>query len=672
MQDVESLKLSVGGLEATQAVQTFKVGCDADTSEGVEALPLVAGKPLAVRVYPHVLMPPSWRGNVSVDGELWFREMGTDNQTQAFRFPGPVPAQPATSIYRGDACQTLNFYIAGRFARAPLNIRARVWVNLKGPERHCSEWVEKTICFVDTRPLRIHLYGVHFHGQGLDLAAPTVAEAVSTLTFLRKTYPISDIDVVGYEVIDFSGDFTDRRAAECGRGWRELLLLLLRLRTASLSTDPHYALLPTGVPTDGFRGFGTPLGVGASFVGDGIAMAQELGHVFYRRHAPGRGALDVDPCYPAYEGFPSGSIGEYGFDPVTGQVYSPVSSYDFMSYCDDVWVSIYTYRALLEVFRWPSENRTNRRITRGMGDNVYLHLGFCIRGDKDVELISGLTLRGRPIESHHEVTSYRLELRNDRGQVLSTQAIGVDPVHPDSGEQRHFFESIPYQRTARQLVFAESEGNELETYMIPQDELYLELDTSSLGPPRENWEGIAELSWKVTCKIPEHLVFFLRYTCDGGVHWKPVNMGFRWNSCQVNLDHLPGGSNCRFQVIASTILRTAIAETVPFHVRRKPRKATIAKPDAQSPLVGTSPLELIGVAHSPGGFANDHELTWTSNRQGYLGHGTYLLVHVLVPGEHMITLTAPDGLGGETQDQMLVNVVDTTDSFAASKGIQRD
>src|SRR5262249_1640741 len=152
-------------------------------------------------------------------------------------------------------------------------------------------WTRRTLQFKETRPLKLLLYGVHYRRAGLDLPPPSAVEALETLSYVRKTFPVGRIEIVSCGVIDFEEDLSDTTGGGCGIGWNKLLLLLHRLRTASLSADLAYALLPRGVPISRVRGSGSPLGVGASFVGDGSSMAQELGHALLRRHAPGGSAV---------------------------------------------------------------------------------------------------------------------------------------------------------------------------------------------------------------------------------------------------------------------------------------------------------------------------------------------------------------------------------------------
>ena len=71
----------------------------------------------------------------------------------------------------------------------------------------------------------------------------------------------------------------------------------------------------------------------------------ELGHNHGREHAPC--GVSGDANYP-YNG---GSIGVYGYDLLTGQLFSPNEHADMMSYCDPTWISDYNFLALFDRVR---------------------------------------------------------------------------------------------------------------------------------------------------------------------------------------------------------------------------------------------------------------------------------------------------------------------------------
>jgi hypothetical protein len=564
-----SPSISIEGIEATQAIQFYRSGSRLapGTAEPDNAIPLIAGKPVVIRVYTDLRVGPALEGTLSLEGEAWFREAdGAGPWRPAWRFPAPVPGKPAARIERGRPADTLNFRIDGRDAAGRLQVRARVEADVPGAGRIAAS-VETALSFIEAPPLRIWIHGIRCRAGGIDLPAPTPAEALETLAFVRKTYPVARIEVAGHDALDFEGDFQGSTAAGPGAGWRALLLRLYRLRRAGGGREIHYGLLPRDAPTGPFGGYGSHLGVAASRAGEPTAMAQEIGHALGRKHAPGSGDPEVDPSYPDYGG-PPGSIGEYGFDTSTGDVFRPDSASDFMTNRGRYWVSPHTYRGILEAL-----------LAREDGAG---------------------------------------------GAGGEARAPGLSP--PPAG--------------------------------LPGAALAVEITSPRLPPPPAIVSGEAEVRWRAACADPRGIAFQLRYSADGGRTWTPVDAGLEYGRARLDFDRLPGGDDSSLQVTASTLLERAAAEIGPFRVLRKPRRAMIAGA-AGSMLAPGGFIELLGCAHSADGFAGDGDLVWRSSIQGLLGTGSALFVAGLLPGEHRISLVAPDGVGGETRAEVSVIVPHT-------------
>ena len=112
-----------------------------------------------------------------------------------------------------------------------------------------------------------------------------------------------------------------------------------------------------------------------------------------------------------------------------------------------------------------------------------------------------------------------------------------------------------------------------------------------------------------------------------------------------------------FQVLASSGVRTAIAETRPFSLPQKPRRAYILSPQADSLITEGEPLTFRG-----GGFSSDfgrtdlHEGVWGIVKGEVLGTGFEFVTRALPVGRHEIKLTVPDGVGGIVSTSSYVEV----------------
>jgi hypothetical protein len=173
----------------------------------------------------------------------------------------------------------------------------------------------------------------------------------------ESLYPVADVE------IQVAGTFQWNSSVSAnGSGWGSLLDAIANYRQqAGAAYNEHYygIFMPTAsfssycqggcvaglsyladAPGDAWA----RAGIGVGFPGGGSTdtAAHEVGHQNGREHAPCQ-VNDADPFYP----HSGGTIGEWGYDLVRGELINPSTS-DFMGYCNPTWVSDYTYRALFD------------------------------------------------------------------------------------------------------------------------------------------------------------------------------------------------------------------------------------------------------------------------------------------------------------------------------------
>ena len=128
-------------------------------------------------------------------------------------------------------------------------------------------------------------------------------------------------------------------------------------------------------------------------------------------------------------------------------------------------------------------------------------------------------------------------------------------------------------------------------------------------------------------------------------------------SSSGNSELLPGGERCRLQVVASSGIRTAVAQTPPFAVAVKPVRAHILSPTNGMIIEEGERLDLRGIGFSPDFGTTDFEdMVWNSHRDGLLDVGYETVVSNLSPGRHRLELTVLDGFGGESIARVTVEV----------------
>src|SRR5262249_51930818 len=161
----------------------------------------------------------------------------------------------------------------------------------------------------------------------------------------------------------------NQQVANNGAGWDTLLSYLGQIRQQDNAPfDVYYygAFAPAASAIQycgggGGAGLGNIAGAGDAFsraasgrgFGDGGGQASgiawetavhEIGHTHGRYHSPCGGAAQPDPNYP----YPNAIIGDWGYNLLTKQLYDPNQYTDVMGYCQPVWISDFTFKALLQ------------------------------------------------------------------------------------------------------------------------------------------------------------------------------------------------------------------------------------------------------------------------------------------------------------------------------------
>ena len=650
---------NIEGMEATQASQFYKSSRNqhAPHAEADNAVPLIERKHLAIRVYPN-LIKPWWQAAGAVQGDVWFKRIDIAGQPyrKAAVLNGSTAGRRATIIDRGNASHTLNFRIPDFYVRGRLVVYSRCKVFVAGRWKY-TPWYGRILTFTHVPAVRIRAHGVHYHRNGILKTAPPLSDFIATGVYLRKTYPMSRFNFLSYDVIHFTGDLTNTAGGGCGQGWNALWYQLRALYNASGQDANHYALMKKGIPT-AYGGCGGG-NVGASFVGDGSIMAQELGHALGRGHAPGCGAGGPDPSYPHYTHPRSASIGEFGMDYATGKVYDPSNSNDFMGYCGNPWVSPYTYRALISGINnqpSPAAAVADGHVEKLRYQQEHLYLNFRVSCNGDVDLQSGFSMVGPGGSSNGEPTKHSIELHDGQGNVLWAKRLVLEEAHQSHNDSHtQYSEAIPMLDGAARLAFKCGHADGPTTVDIPAKAPAISIKALKLDACAAQ-SGTVQLKWTTQCGKDEQVTSIIRYTNDGGETWRPVAVALEESEYVVDLDQLPGGKNCRLQVMASTLLRTAMAETEVFAVSRTPAQAMISPVPQDGQTQQSEVVELAGCAYSPDGCADEGDCRWNSSLDGDLGCGEYLIANNLTPGEHIISFTAPDGVGGSTRAEYTVQV----------------
>ena len=267
-----------------------------------------------------------------------------------------------------DLDTTINVSIPGDLVEDPLSWSIEVLQERDDDGSNEARWpVEgetETEVEGEINVLRIVIAPFSYEFDGSGRLPDTSPEQVERIRgYFHKLYPVSDVEVTVRDPEPW-----DNELGSDGSGWTGPGLRLLGMRNADGAGDDVYyygmfnptetiqqfclggcllgvTLLNDSPPDTGSVTLRLALGVGFTEEAPGIA-AHEIGHAHGRPHTPcgppGNPPADIDPEYP----YPDGNIGIWGYDILEDELWDPDESTDIMGYCDDQWISDYTYRAL--------------------------------------------------------------------------------------------------------------------------------------------------------------------------------------------------------------------------------------------------------------------------------------------------------------------------------------
>jgi len=233
----------------------------------------------------------------------------------------------------------------------------------------------------------------------------------------------------------------------------------------------------------------------------------------------------------------------------------------------------------------------------------------------------------------------------------------TDPYRDLDSPGIDFFKQIPFDRETARVVFTCGEPGACDPKEL------LVIDVPAEPPKVEILEprGAYELKGRVRVASTNGgcgARYLLRYSNDGGRTFRAVAPSLSETEYTVDLDTLPGGERCRFQVLATEGIRTGSAVSDVFSVARKPRQVVIVADATHTEVGQGQTVRLRGFAFSPEeGSAAPRDLTWSSDKDGALGVGPELVVRGLSAGQHRISLQVPDGMGGTSVTHHEVRVV---------------
>jgi hypothetical protein len=355
--------------------------------------------------------------------------------------------------------------------------------------------------------------------------------------------------------------------------------------------------------------------------------------------------------------YPSGKISPattgdtaiYGFDISTHDIYGP-NWKDLMTYCDNQWVSDFTYEGIRDYMASVSLAASGQPLVRS---NRFLVL----MGTADLETGTGQLQSVHLIEGENDLPlpepgDWTIALLDASGRDLATHAFAPHELTRDDHDRDG---PVTEAAASRPAVISEIVPWPVKAARVEIRNGRRVVDSRNASATRPSvqitWPtsgqqfkpGPISFRWTAKDADGDRLTFTVAYSNDQGKTWQVLATGIKGTEFETQTDLLPGGADCYLRVIATDGLLVGMDTTGPFYVPSGVPEVIITSPANGAVFYPAQMVSLVGSAYdNEDGQLSGASLQWQSSKDGVLGTGPIINTVDLSTGKHVITLQATD------------------------------
>jgi hypothetical protein len=404
------------------------------------------------------------------------------------------------------------------------------------------------LTFRTVPPLQVTVVPIEYHdpSSGRTYDAPSSSFLGSALL---KMYPVGSVNVTRRTpTIVFTQNLRYDTA------WDALLDRVETVKQTDNAPDyrVYYGLIPLeddygnswfyeGIAGLGYVGFRISIGLTDSTdlgIKGGDIAGHEIGHNLGRLHAPCN--VSGDKNYP----YPGGYIGQYGLNINKLVVLLPDVYTDIMGYCDQQWVSDYTYLGFLaDQVAHGGPAATSLPTASG------LLVRASVAKDGSLSLRPFYRFTGSPDEEPAE-SDYTVELLDQNSDVVASHLVALHRTDEPGVTVQSINAMLPLpDRPFATVRLVSKNGSVAEKALLEANSM----DTVLPSVERIGEQVILRWGHPQTSAV-------VRYTTDNGLSWTTVDVDTLGGELSLNASSLPNGA-LQFEILLADDLSSPITLT---------------------------------------------------------------------------------------------------------------